>query len=109
MPLAPGRAYTWRKFKVLVRQLPQNSRLLRAMPTDDSNATPDTSNWENTDKLLALIADLLLIGNWQRSGEKKKPRLIFAEDTSASKPKPSALPDDQVRDVLAKMREGEQP
>lgn len=65
---------------------------------------PDTSMWPNSDKLLALIADLLLVANWQRGGGKDKPRLIFSDD-KASKPKP-ALPDAQIRDVLKQMREG---
>lgn len=65
--------------------------------------------WPNSDRLLGLIADLLIVGNWQRSGDKQKPKLIFA--TEQAEPGLSGakvvLPDEQIRDVLTKMREGE--
>ena len=105
LPLAPGVAYTWRRFKVLLRELPQQSRFVRAQPVDDSPGPPDMSGWDNTDRLLALISDLLLLANWQRSGETKKPKLFFNQDTSDVSQGP-VLSDSEVRDVLAKMAEG---
>lgn len=92
---------------MLLRELPLNSRFVRAQPVEDSGGKPDMSSWDNSDKLLALIADLLLLANWQRSGESKKPKLFFSADEPSPVGGGLVLSDSDVRDVLARMAEGE--
>jgi len=59
---APHRI-TWRRLFVLIRQLPQSSRVVAAMTAGDSD-------WSRTDHLLALLFDAIQGGNWQRGGGK---------------------------------------
>jgi hypothetical protein len=61
------RHLTWRRLDVLIEHLPATSSLRL------STVGPQAS-WDTSDYLLALIADLLAAGNWQRSGKGQKPR-----------------------------------
>lgn len=77
----PGLAYSWRRFGVLVDQLPAESRFaLELVAQAPANTDPpDLTRWANSDRLLALIADQLTIANWQRAGGKQtKPTLLTA-------------------------------
>lgn len=60
---------TWRRLKVLIEQLPAESCTVRT-------TRGDTAAWTLEPMLLALIADHLAIGNWQRamSGRKAAQR-----------------------------------
>lgn len=67
-------ALSWRDLWVIVRNLGPDSALSRAM-------FPDLSAWvagRSSADLLAVIADLLAAGNWQRQGKKgaAKPKRI---------------------------------
>ena len=65
------RRLTWRDLYVIVRQSPQDSAIHRA------TAGPDHI-WDLHGHLLAVIADVLLVANWQRGGDEnaKKPERI---------------------------------
>jgi hypothetical protein len=52
---------------VLLRHLPLESSYIRATGGDDVA-------WTVTEHLLAIVADAVQIGNWQRQGDKNKPR-----------------------------------
>lgn len=72
-------ALTFRRFGVLVEQLPPEARTLRAMTKDapkkmDGDAKVD--EWPLEAQLLALIHDTLAVANWQRGGGKGKPTTI---------------------------------
>ena len=53
---------------MIVNQSPRDSALRRAQAGGEGHL------WSVTDYLLALIADLLQSGNWQRAGDKHAPR-----------------------------------
>ena len=53
-------ALSWRRADVLIRQLPREARLTQEMHP--------AQRWSQTDYLLALVADLLNLANWQRLG-----------------------------------------
>ncbi|TKT03446.1 hypothetical protein [Streptomyces lasalocidi] len=57
--------FTWGDLLAIVRQAPRSSALFRSM-------SPDEAMWGHTEQLLALIADFISVGNWQRSQGKKK-------------------------------------
>jgi hypothetical protein len=108
LPLQPGRAYTWRRFGVLLRGLDHDSRFARTLadlspdlPT--SSGPVDISGWSRTDQLLANIADQLQGANWQRSGGKSpyKPQFQMKPKRSSA-PKSTTLTDAQIRERLAR-------
>lgn len=105
LPLSPGRAYTWRRFGVLMRGLGADSRFHKALrelnPGDGGDI--DTSQWDRTDQILAVIADLLVAANWQRGGGGGKPELLFNRDKpKRSVPKPRLLlSQDEIRRRLS--------
>lgn len=57
--------FTWGDLLAIVQQSPRSSALGRALH-------PDESVWGMQEQLLALIADYISVGNWQRSQGKKK-------------------------------------
>ena len=65
---------TWRRLRVLIAGLPPEAATVRAL-------LGDAAHWGVSDYLLALIADLLNVGNWQRGNPRK-----------TSKPKPIPRP-----------------
>lgn len=110
LPLRPGRAYTWRRFGVLLRGLDQDSRFARVMrtlqPSSGSGSGPVyVGDWSRVEQLLAQIADLLHGANWQRAGGKTALKQIFTFTApSSSGRRPSGrktLSDEQVRERLA--------
>jgi hypothetical protein len=62
-----GPRLSWRRLDVLLRHLPIESSYVRATGGDDVA-------WTISEHLLAIAADALQIGNWQRQGDKNKPR-----------------------------------
>lgn len=57
---------SWRRARVLIRQLPETSRTFAALHGEV---------WSRTDQLLAAIVDVLNGANWQRGGGKgPKPK-----------------------------------
>lgn len=105
LPLAPGILYTWRRFRVLVRGLQEGSRFVRLAAKNTPKGDVDTSEWGRTDQLLAIVADLLVVSNWQRTGSKEEPSFLFLRDKDA--PVKVAVPDEDVRERLRRMRNGE--
>lgn len=65
---------TWRDLLVITRQSPPTSALFRA-------ENPDSWVWGMTEHLLAVIADEIAVGNWQRQGR-----------PNATRPKPIPRP-----------------
>lgn len=63
-------ALSWRDLLVVVRQAGPGSALARAL-------NPEGAAWASgaaSADLLALVADLLAVSNWQRQGKKSAPR-----------------------------------
>jgi hypothetical protein len=60
-------ALSWRRFGVLVRHLPREAALNRAR-------YGEVVRWGAVEHLLADLRDLLMVANWQRSGDAKIPR-----------------------------------
>lgn len=60
-------AMTWRQFRVLVEELPQQSRLVRAVHGELAGWTPEAA-------VLADVFDVLAAANWQRAGKAGAPR-----------------------------------
>lgn len=61
---------SWRRLGVLIRHLPNESATARAQ-------VGEAGRWSDTEYLLALVADGIAAGNWQRAviaGAKPKPR-----------------------------------
>lgn len=58
---------SWRDLYVITRHLPPTSALRRAMGDGEEP-------WSTTDYLLALIADGINGGNWQRAGKSSAPK-----------------------------------
>ncbi len=61
------RQLSWRDLWVIARGLPRDSATVRAIRGEAADWTPNTY-------LLAHIADLLAIANWQRAGRSSSPR-----------------------------------
>ncbi len=84
---------TWRRLAVLVRHLPRDSAVGRAV-------SGEAALWGVTDYLLANIADLLAGANWQRqnagaSSHSPKPDPVPRPGTDS---KPKGLPSGALRD-----------
>lgn len=60
-------AGAWQRFSVLVRHLPRDSAVNRAV-------YGEVVAWGAVEHLLADLRDLLIAANWQRSGDPKIPR-----------------------------------
>lgn len=69
---------SWRDLLVILRNLPEGSRVDRAI-------RGEVASWRLSDHLLAGIVDLLAVANWQRGGRKAGPR-------PKSVPRPGAEP-----------------
>jgi len=85
---------TWRRFGVLVRQLPRESATVRKILGDHAEWTLDTH-------LLATAVDAIRAGNWQRGGGKgarpkpiKRPR--SKNDGVARYGRPTGRPNREV-------------
>lgn len=62
---------TWRRMWSLISNLPPEAATRRAVD-------PDGTGWGAAEYLLAVIADGVLGGNWQRSGGRgKKPKQVW--------------------------------
>lgn len=60
-------ALSWRRAGVLIRQLPREARLTQELHP--------AQRWSQTDYLLALVADLLNLANWQRASAGRRSAL----------------------------------
>lgn len=70
---------TWRRLGVLVRHLPTDGALARALHGE-------AVRWSTADHLMATTVDLLASANWQRGGGKgKRPRRLPRPGSSACK------------------------
>lgn len=49
-------------------------RRFQAVPTSASSRAIHGEHWGTTDQLLAVVIDLLNVGNWQRQGNKNAPK-----------------------------------
>jgi hypothetical protein len=74
--------FTWGDLRVIVTQAPRSSCLYRAL-------YPDEYQWGLQEQLMALVADMLSVANWQRgSGASKDypkpiPRPGIEDDTAS--------------------------
>lgn len=59
--------YSWRDLLVMVRRF-------QAVPTTATSRAIHGEHWTTTDQLLAAVADLLQVGNWQRQNKRSAPR-----------------------------------
>lgn len=73
---APSRRTNWRDIYLLLRYAPRDSPIQRALVDNDG------AIWSTSDYLLAMVADAVNAGNWQRGGGK------------GTKPKPIPRPED---------------
>ncbi len=85
-----GPRLTWGRLRAFIEHLPEGreSALRRSLDPDDKTA------WSTGEHLLAYIADVLVIANWQRSDDGAKGR---------KKPRPLPRPGDEAE--LAKKNE----
>ncbi len=92
----------WARINRLVQQLPEESRYVVAASREytTSGGIPDISNWRRSHQLMATIIDELTIANWQRSGQKKKPRLMTEARKRVHNPRPLGLDQEKVRAYL---------
>lgn len=58
---------SWRRLAVLLKHLPRESSFAQVQ-------FGERVRWSDQEHLLALIADAIRVGNWQRQGDKRKPR-----------------------------------
>ena len=58
---------SWRRLGVLIEHLPRESATVRSV-------RGEAAEWMPGDYILALIADLVAAGNWQRSQNPRLPR-----------------------------------
>lgn len=76
-----GRGLTYRRLGVLFAALPADSltmsELVKAAPKKPQSGSTDMSGWTLDQQLLAMVANLVAGGNWQRGGGKgAKPDLF---------------------------------
>lgn len=62
-----GSRYSWRDLLVMVRRFQQD-------PASATSKDIHGEHWKITDQLLAVIVDLLQVGNWQRARKKSAPK-----------------------------------
>lgn len=62
-----GRGLSWRDLLIMVRRFQRD-------PETATARAMHGEHWSVTDQLLAVIADLLQVGNWQRAGKKSAPK-----------------------------------
>lgn len=105
-----GKQFSWRRFGVLLEGLPGDSAFARAVAAsgeqEESGGKVDPTDWPLRDQLLAMISDLLLIANFQRSGAKgQKPDLLILGKGAARRPD-QVLDQDAVRAALQALDPG---
>lgn len=90
---------TWRRLRVLMSQLPRESRLVRRL---DPRA-----EWSATDHLLASVIEALRAGNWQRGGGKgPRPRPLKRPGQEQGKRMGKARPLHETTDLFDRWRTG---
>lgn len=88
---------SWRKLKVLVEQLPSESRLVRAVNP--------AAEWGPKEHLLAGIFDVLQLANWQRSGRGSRPKPL-PRPGKKDRRLGTARPLSETRDLFERWRTG---
>ena len=87
-------ALTWRRFGVLLSNLPKGSvfvaklavRVAKEAPKGEPDPFQSIDDWDLSDQLLAHVVDQLAIANWQRgAGKGGKPHLLTAGPTKSGK------------------------